>query len=109
MSMKLSQLESLKKTDRKRQYVKYLEARFKIKDSLGRVYQYRALPYQREWHSHFYLVDPEGPNRIWHKGRGVGATAITMMDLIVLGSRFDNLKIPVSSVTRDGPQLGVAT
>lgn len=56
-------------------------------------------PYQEQWHRHFYLLDPSSPNRLWNKGRGVGATAITMMDLLMLGSTYNDLKIPICSIT----------
>jgi len=72
---------------------------FQIKDAVGRIRPYQPRPYQVEWHRHFYLVDPESPNRLWNKGRGVGATAITMMDLLMLGSVYHDLKIPICSIT----------
>ena len=80
-------------------YLLRLQRFFQVKDALGRIQPYRMRPYQAEWHSHFYLVDKEAPNRLWSKGRGVGATAITMMDLLMLGSRYNDLKIPICSIT----------
>jgi hypothetical protein len=79
--------------------VKLLSEIFQIKDSLGNIYPYIPQPYQVEWHRHFFLVDPNSPNRLWTKGRGLGATAITMMDLLMLGTTYRNLKIPIASIT----------
>jgi hypothetical protein len=66
----------------------------------GEVLDYRPTPFQEAWHNHSYLVDPDGPDRIWIKGRGLGATAITMMDLIVTALVYDGVAIPVASMTK---------
>jgi hypothetical protein len=87
-------------------YVKLLSQIFRIKDALGTVYDYKPEPYQVEWHKRFYLVDREAPNRLWIKGRGVGATAITIMDLLMLAATYRGLTIPVSSVTRPQASMG---
>ena len=90
---------SLEELDKPRSYVKILTSLFRMKDSFGRPFDYMPQPYQVKWHERFYLVDPEAPHRLWNKGRGVGATAITMMDLIMFGLTYDGLNIPISSIT----------
>jgi hypothetical protein len=97
--MNLMSLQKYLNTSRPELYVKLLARVFKIKDALGNVYNYEPLPYEVEWHKHFYLVNPSGRNRLWHKGRGVGATATTMMDLLMMASTYKGLKIPISSIT----------
>lgn len=79
--------------------MKFLRELFQVKDALGNVFPYEPTPYQVEWHKHFFLVDSNAPNRLWSKGRGLGATAITMMDLLMLGTTYHDLKIPIASIT----------
>jgi len=84
------------------QYCKAIEALFNLKDAVGRPFPYKMQPFQREWHSHFLLANPDSEfhlNRIWTKGRGLGATATTMIDLIMLAMTYRNLTIPISSIT----------
>jgi len=97
--MNLTSLQKYLTASRPELYVKLLSKVFRIKDALGTIYNYEPLPYESAWHQHFYLVNPEGQNRLWHKGRGVGATATTMMDLLMMASTYTNLKIPISSIT----------
>jgi len=106
LRMNLMSLQKYLSSSRPELYVKLLSQVFRIKDTLGNVYDYEPTPYQVAWHKHFYLVDPEASNRLWVKGRGVGATAITMMDLLMLGATYKGLTIPVSSVTRPQASMG---
>ena len=85
---------SLKKMDSEN-YVKYLKRMFRMKDSFGNVMDYVPTWYQIEWHKLFFLVNPEIETRIWSKGRGLGATITTMMDLILTALIYNDLKIPV--------------
>lgn len=67
---------------------------------------YKPEPYQVDWHKDFLLpnmseIDEEDTvkNRILNKCRGIGATATTMMDLIMMAATYDGLTIPVASMT----------
>jgi hypothetical protein len=78
-----------------------------MKDALGRGFDYIPRSYQIDWHERFYLPSPEAPHRIWNKGRGVGATAITMMDLIMFGLAYDGIEIPISSMTGEQGEVPI--
>ena len=97
------QLESrLENLDKPNEYVRIVTDTFRMRDALGRWFDYRPLPYQVEWHRKFILANPrlvDHPHRIWHKCRGIGATAITMMDLLMMASTYHDLTIPVASMT----------
>ena len=62
--------------------------------------------YQVLWHGKCILADPEAPNRLWHKCRGLGATACTIMDLLMLAATYDGLTIPISSITGKQVAMG---
>jgi hypothetical protein len=81
-------------------YVALVRQLFRMRSAHGVILDYRPLPFQRAWHEHSYLADPENSDRIWIKGRGLGATAITMMDLILTGLFYDGVAIPVASMTK---------
>jgi hypothetical protein len=73
-----------------------------MRDSYGRWFPYEPEPYQVEWHKKFILANPDEEvheNRLWNKCRGIGATAITMMDLLMMAATYDGLTIPVTSMT----------
>jgi phage FluMu gp28-like protein len=87
-------------------YVTLLRQLFRMRTAHGTVLDYTPLPFQEAWHNHSYLVDPDAPDRIWIKGRGLGASAITMMDMIMTGLRFDGVAIPVASMTKAQARWG---
>lgn len=92
--------------DRPEAYVDILRKTFRMRDSYGRWFDYVPQPYQVQWHKDFILpnmpeIDEENTvqNRILNKCRGIGATATTMMDLIMMAATYDGLTIPVASMT----------
>lgn len=93
-------------TPRQKAYIKLIKKVFNMKNAKGKIFKYTPEPYQIEYHSDCMLANPDFPNRIWDKGRGIGATATTMVDAILVGHRYDGVKIPVASITgaqSDGP------
>lgn len=104
MMMRLeTRLENLSKPEH---YVKVLRDTFRMRDALGRWFDYEPQWYQVEWHKKFILADPDAPYRLWHKCRGLGATASTMMDLLMLASTYHGLTIPISSITGKQVEMG---
>lgn len=77
-----------------------------MRDALGRWFDYEPTWYQVKWHEKCILADPEAPNRLWHKCRGLGATASTIMDLLMLAATYDGLTIPISSITGKQVAMG---
>lgn len=99
-------LESLSRPDL---YIKTLKNTFRIHDNLGRQFNYEPTQFQIAWHKDFFMADPDRLqseeaqggwlHRLYWKGRGIGATATTMMDLIMAAITYEGLTIPVSSIT----------
>jgi hypothetical protein len=92
--------------DKPEAYVDILRKTFRIRNAYGQWSNYNPEPYQVEWHKDFVLpnmpdIDEEDTvqNRILNKCRGIGATAMTMMDLIMMAATYDGLTIPVASMT----------
>lgn len=93
-------------TTKQRRYVITLSETFNMKNSRGDIFPYSPQPYQIEYHADCMLANPDYPNRITKKSRGIGATAMTMIDSLMVAHRYDNVKIPVASITgvqSDGP------
>lgn len=82
-------------------YVKLLMKTFRMRDAFGRWFDYEPQPYQVAWHKDFILCNDIDTimNRILTKCRGMGATAMTMMDLLMMAATWDGLTIPVASMT----------
>ncbi|MCK5216321.1 MAG: hypothetical protein KAJ93_00935, partial [Methanosarcinales archaeon] len=70
-----------------------------MKNARGTVFPYRPEPYQIEYHADCMVAVEDFPNRLWKKARGIGASATTMMDALMVAHRFKGVKIPVGSVT----------
>ena len=98
-----NQLQQLSKPEH---YVKVIRDTFRMRDALGRWFDYVPTWYQVLWHEKCILADPEAPNRLWWKCRGLGATACTMIDLLLLASTYDGLTIPISSITGKQAAMG---
>lgn len=93
-------------TRRQRKYVETLSETFNMKNARGDIFPYTPQPYQIEYHADCMLANPNYPNRITKKSRGIGATAMTMIDALMVAHTYDNVKIPVASITgaqSDGP------
>jgi len=93
-------------TDRQKKYIELLSSVFNMKNSKGDVFPYVPQPYQIEYHADCMIANPDFPNRLWSKSRGVGATSTTMIDALMVAHRYSDVKIPVASVTgaqSDGP------
>lgn len=88
-----------KLSERQKNYITLLSEVFNMKNARGSVFPYRPEPYQIKYHSDCMIANPEFPNRLWKKARGIGASATTMMDALIVAHRFDGVKIPVGSVT----------
>ena len=86
-------------TDRQRNYITLLSEVFFMKNARGTVFPYRPEPYQIEYHADCMVAIQDFPNRLWKKARGIGASATTMMDALMVAHRFKGVKIPVGSVT----------
>ena len=87
--------------DKPEAYVEILRKTFRIRNALGVWGNYEPMPYQVAWHKDFLLCNDMDTiqNRILTKCRGIGATAMTMMDLIMMAATYDGLTIPVASMT----------
>lgn len=93
-------------TVRQVNYVNLLSAVFNIHNSRGDIFPYEPEGYQIDYHADCMVANPQYPNRIWEKARGVGASATTMMDALMVGHRYNGVNIPVASITgaqSDGP------
>jgi phage FluMu gp28-like protein len=90
---------------RQRNYVNLLCNTFNMKNAKGELFPYRPEKYQIDYHAHCMLAMKDYPHRIWRKARGVGATATTMMDALMVSHRFRKQTIPVASIT--GEQASV--
>ena len=93
-------------TDRQNKYIDLLSSVFNMKNSKGDIFPYVPQPYQIEYHADCMIANPDFPNRLWSKSRGVGATSTTMIDALMVAHRYSDVKIPVASVTgaqSDGP------
>lgn len=86
-------------TKRQKNYLKLLCSVFNMKSARGTVGPYRPEPYQIDYHADCMIANPDADNRIWEKARGVGATATTMMDALAVGHRYNDVNIPVASIT----------
>lgn len=86
-------------TKRQKKYIILLCNVFNMKSARGTVSPYRPEPYQIEYHADCMIANPDAENRIWEKARGVGATATTMMDALIVGHRYNDVNIPVASIT----------
>jgi hypothetical protein len=86
-------------TQRQKDYINLLASTFNMKNSRGDRFPYQPEPYQCEYHAECMLANPNFQNRIWRKARGVGATATTMMDALMIAHRYNNVNIPVASIT----------
>ena len=89
----------LKFTKAQQNYVNLLKETFVIWDAFGRPVPYQPLPYQQEYHSKFFLCLPEDQwkDRIVRKGRGIGFTISSMIDMVMACQAFDDITIPVVS------------
>lgn len=87
--------------DKPEAYVELLARTFRIRNALGQWSDYIPQPYQVLWHKDFLLCNDmdDIKNRILTKCRGMGATAMTMMDLLMMAATYDGLTIPVASMT----------
>lgn len=84
-------------TSRQRRYVETLEGVFRVKNASGRVVDYRCEPYQAWFHAHSPLaMGTDAPDRLVPKGRGLGLTLMTAMDLLLLAHQQDRVHIPVA-------------
>lgn len=83
--------------DRQRKYVETVAGLFAVKTAAGRVVDYDPRPYQAWFHAHSPLVmGPKAPDRLVVKGRGLGLTLMTAMDLLLLAHQLDRVHIPVA-------------
>jgi hypothetical protein len=97
---------SLARTLDKQRYIELLPRIFQIRTAHGELIPYQPMPFQAAWHRHMYLVNPTLAGRIWVKGRGLGATMCTMIDLIMIGSILNDVVLPVVSMTEAQAQTG---
>jgi hypothetical protein len=95
----------LRKLDSRR-YVEMLPRIFQIRNAHGELRPYQPMPFQAAWHHHMYLVNPELAGRVWVKGRGLGATMCTMIDLIMIATVLNDVALPVVSMTEVQAQTG---
>ena len=86
-------------TTAQKNYIELLKNQFNIWDAFGRPVPYEPLPYQQEYHSSFFLCLPqdEWRDRIVRKGRGIGFTISSMIDMIMACQAYDDITIPVVS------------
>jgi phage FluMu gp28-like protein len=82
---------------RQRRYVEMLPRIFRLKTAAGKVIPYDMQPYQAWFHAHSPLaMGKDAPDRIVEKGRGLGATLLCGMDLLMLAHTKDRVHIPVA-------------
>ncbi|MCK5013772.1 MAG: hypothetical protein KAS66_08120 [Candidatus Omnitrophica bacterium] len=86
-------------TTRQENYIHLLQEVFLMKNARGQEFPYRPEPYQINYHADCMVANPASPNRLWKKARGIGASATTMMDALMVAHRYKGVKIPVGSVT----------
>lgn len=86
-------------TKRQKRYLNVICNAFNMKSARGNISPYSPEPYQIEYHADCMIANPDAENRIWEKARGVGATATTMIDALMVGHRYNDVNIPVASIT----------
>ena len=86
---------------RQMNYVNLLCNVFNLKNARGELSPYRPEKYQVDYHAHCILAMKDYPHRIWKKSRGVGATAATMCDALMVAHRYRKQRIPIASITGD--------
>ena len=86
-------------TEAQTNYINIIKSTFRIWDAFGRPQDYAPVIYQQEYHSKFFLCLPreEWKDRIVRKGRGIGFTMCTMIDMIMACLAYDGITIPVVS------------
>jgi phage FluMu gp28-like protein len=96
-------MENVGYDKRQKKYLKLLTNVFQIKNSRGELMLYSPEPYQVDYHANCILAvkSNEITHRIWKKSRGVGATATTMMDALMVAHRYRKQRIPIASITGD--------
>lgn len=83
--------------EKQRKYVEALPHLFRLKTAHGDVIPYDPEPFQVWYHAHATLpMWPDAPDRIVEKGRGIGYTSMTAMDLLMLAHTLDRVVIPVA-------------
>jgi len=101
-------MDSCGYTERQQNYVVLLTHTFNLKNSKGELFAYSPEPFQVDYHAHCILaMGKKAPHRIWKKSRGVGATATTMMDALMVAHRYRKQRIPVASITGDTSEVPI--
>lgn len=81
---------------RQHRYIQLLRDVFRIKTATGRVVDYEPQPYQVHFHAHSPLaLGKDAPDRLVEKGRGLGLTLMTGMDLL-LAHQQPRIHVPVA-------------
>lgn len=101
-------MENHEYDSRQQDYVKLLTNVFQVKNARGELSPYSPEPYQIDFHAHCMLAMKDYKHRIWRKARGVGATACTAMDSVMVAHRFRKLTIPVASITGEQAAVPIA-
>lgn len=104
----LEYMENVDYDKRQQDYVKLLTEVFQVKNARGELSPYSPEPFQVDYHAHCMLAMKDYQHRIWRKARGVGATASTMMDAVMVAHRFRALTIPVASITGEQAAVPIA-
>jgi phage FluMu gp28-like protein len=103
----LEYMENMDYDKRQKNYVKLLTEVFNIKNSRGELSPYSPVPYQVDYHANCILARKDFRHRIWKKSRGVGATACTMMDALMVAHRYSNQRIPIASITGETSEVPI--
>jgi len=93
---------------RQMNYVNLLCNVFQVKNAKGELSPYRPEKYQVDFHAHCILAMKDYKHRIWRKARGVGATACTSMDSVMVAHFYRKLTIPVASITGEQAAVPIA-
>jgi phage FluMu gp28-like protein len=84
---------------RQQNYVKLVTKVFNLKNARGELSPYSPAPFQVDYHAHCILAMKDYSHRIWKKSRGIGATACTMCDALMVAHRYRKQRIPIASIT----------
>ena len=84
-------------TVKQKKYFLLLEKVFRIADAKGVPMDYKPLDYQKEMHSVVPLACPEKEwKNVWtYKGRGIGASRVRMMDMIIHCLNYPGIVFPI--------------
>jgi len=86
-------------TQKQKAFIELFSALFNIRDAHGNQKPFVPELFQQEFLADSILCNPNYPNRIVNKGRGVGLTALVAGELVIAATAMKKIKIPITSIS----------